>query len=783
MKKTLLFTFAFLFAMATMAQNRAVILEESFNGGSMPAGWSTAGMGTSNWSISSTQNAGGTPKEVKLTWSPQFNGTSRLVTPAVDLTGVSSVAITFKHALDNYSGGHTLGVATTSDDGTTWNVGWSQTYSANGSWLVLQEINTPDMDHENVKFCIFYTGNSYNMNNWYFDDIQIFVREETDANLAAVNVADFNCGSEPGILSADVNVGMTVLNYGMNTITSIEATYEVEGFAPVTEVFNANITSMASQTLSFNETITLDPGSYDLNITINKVNGEDDIFTDNNSFSKTFSVAMATTDRIPMIEHFSSSSCSPCVSVNNQMNTFCNNNPGRYTYTKYAMNWPGNGDPYYTSEGNVRRTYYGINSVPTIFLDGVTSTPVNQTLFNQHAEQPGFFDIRGSFTVDGNVINVIADITPYVSTQARVYISVNEKETHNNVGGNGETTFHHVMMKMLPNGEGTTINFVGGENQHLEFTQNMSTTHVEEMSDLEVSIWIQNYNSMEVYNSHFAYEYTEHPYPVENLTMVENGGDKDVTFVATWDAPAEGSPIGYKVYVNGEVVVENTTETNYSFEGDPEQFYVIEVVALYADDKVSVKAAAAVTYDQGLIADTDMVSLDENNPFAEITVTNANYGSLMPIEILSITEETPTGEPYLEILADELPLTLEAGESYRFSLTPNNAIGERSVARTTVMLESDAGTLEFIVEIDGELLSVNEISSETRLYPNPTMGNFTVEGSNVSKVEVYNLVGQKVCEQQGKVVNIDASSWNKGLYLVNVTSQEGAVQTMKLVVK
>lgn len=785
MKKALLLSFAFLFALATMAQNRAVILEESFNGSSIPSGWSPAGLGTGNWSISSSQNAGGTPKELKLSWSPQFNGTSRIVTPALDLSGVSRLAITFKHALDNYTGGHTLGVATSSDNGETWNVGWSQTYNSNSAWQVLQEISTADIGNENVKFCIFYTGNSYNMNNWYFDDIQIFALEEEDANLASVNVADINCSTEPGVLTADVNVGMTVLNYGVTPITSIQATYEIEGFEPVTQTFNANINALATQTLSFNETKALDPGSYNLIITINKVNGEDDIITENNTLSKTFSVAMATTERTPMIEHFTSSSCGPCVNVNNQMNTFCNNNTGRFTYTKYQMNWPGNGDPYYTAEGGVRRDYYGVNAVPTIFLDAVTSTPVNQTLFNQHAAQQGFFDVRGSFTVEGDIINVIADITPYVSTQARVYITVNEKLTHNNVGGNGETSFHHVMMKMLPNAQGSTIDFVGGENVRLEFTQNMSITHVEEMSDLEVAIWVQNYGTMEVYNSHYAYEYTGHPYPVENLFMVENGYDKDVTFTATWDAPTEGSPIGYNVYVNGIVALENTTATEYSFDGDPEQFYVVEVEALYDNDKVSVKAAAAVTYDQGLIADTDMVSLNETNPSADITVTNANYASSDPIEITSISEAVnPDGEFYLDILADALPITLEVGENYSFSLTPNYVLGAKSIATTVVKLESSAGDLEFIVEIDGELLSVTELSNQTKIYPNPTNGNFTVEGTNVDRVEVYNLVGQKVFEQQGnKTVKIDASNWNKGLYLVNITNENGAVEARKLMVK
>ena len=70
-----------------------------------------------------------------------------------------------------------------------------------------------------------------------------------------------------------------------------------------------------------------------------------------------------------------------------------------------------------------------------------------------------------------------------------------------------------------------------------------------------------------------------------------------------------------------------------------------------------------------------------------------------------------------------------------------------------------------------------------KLYPNPTTGQFTVEGANVERVEVYNLVGQKVHEAEGQVVNIDAANWHKGIYLVNIIEQNGAVVAKKLVVK
>jgi agmatine/peptidylarginine deiminase len=86
--------------------------------------------------------------------------------------------------------------------------------------------------------------------------------------------------------------------------------------------------------------------------------------------------------------------------------------------------------------------------------------------------------------------------------------------------------------------------------------------------------------------------------------------------------------------------------------------------------------------------------------------------------------------------------------------------------------------------------AITELSSEAKLYPNPTTGQFTVEGANVAKVEVYNLVGQKVHEavasslaMTGQVVNIDAAEWHKGIYLVNIIEENGAVVTKKLVVR
>ncbi|MBQ5958986.1 MAG: T9SS type A sorting domain-containing protein [Bacteroidales bacterium] len=758
MKKVLLFAFALLFAMASMAQNRAILLQESFDGSSIPTGWSIVGQ-TSNWSVSATNNAGGSANEMKLDWSPQFNGMTRLVSPAVDLTGLTSVVFSFKHALDNYQGSNTIGVATSSDGGNTWNQAWTHPYNTSASWSESVEVTTPDVGQSSVQFCIFFNGSSYNINDWYFDDILVFTFENLDLGLEASTLPSF-------VGSGDVNMGIKVFNYGITPVTSVEASYQVAGSSAVTETFDVNIPSLGSATLNFNTPHTFSPGSFTVNFSINKVNGGADDVAENNTVSNTLSVALTATEMIPMIEHFSSSTCGPCVSVNNQMQNFCNNNVGRFTYTKYQMNWPGNGDPYYTNEGGVRRDYYGVSAVPQCFLDGEDQgyAAVLQPNFDNHAARSAFMDVRGSFTVDGNTIHVLVDVMPFIDVNARVYVSVNEKETHNNVGGNGETSFHHVFMKMLPNADGTTVDFAAAQLQQLEFTQDMSSTHVEEMSDLEVSIWVQNYASHEVLNSHFAYEYTDvHPYPVQNLTLAAEGNN----LVASWNAPTGGNATGYNVYVNGQLAVEGTTDLQYQFAGDPNAFSLVEVVALYGESNTSVKAVASLGGDQPVVCNP------VTNLTAEAYEYNGEHGALV-----SWTEQE--GATGYQIWVGEEYLG-EAPSQPIFIVFTGEPLGLYTIGVVAIYAdcESEMTTVEFNWNYD----SLDENPMATAIYPSPTSGNFTIEGVNVVSVEIYNLVGQKVYEAQGKTINVDAADWDKGIYLVKVSDQNGAVETRKLMVK
>lgn len=149
----------------TFAQDRALFINESFQGTELPEAWSIMGDGANNWSISDTDNAGGISPELKLYWSPGFDGISRVVSTPLNLSGISSLIVTFKHCLQRYSGGCTIGIATSSDGGNSWNSGWTQTYSSSGNYEVNTNVTTSDMGKNNVLFCIYYSGNSENIEN------------------------------------------------------------------------------------------------------------------------------------------------------------------------------------------------------------------------------------------------------------------------------------------------------------------------------------------------------------------------------------------------------------------------------------------------------------------------------------------------------------------------------------------------------------------------------------------------------------------------------------------
>jgi len=118
--------------------------------------------------------AGGSAPEARFSWNPQFNGSSYLISPIYDTTGETSLYLDFDHFVDWYANPFTIGVATRSAGG-AWNVVYSEDPSANlGPVRQTVWINNTDAGSSSFQFALFFSGNSYNIDYWYIDNVALY---------------------------------------------------------------------------------------------------------------------------------------------------------------------------------------------------------------------------------------------------------------------------------------------------------------------------------------------------------------------------------------------------------------------------------------------------------------------------------------------------------------------------------------------------------------------------------------------------------------------------------
>jgi hypothetical protein len=140
-----------------------------------PEGW-TISNHPSNWTIQNSYHAGSIAPEARLYWNPYFFDGSRLISYAIDLTGVNVVKLEFDHMLD-HSGNqqpYHIGVATRSGSG-GWNTVWEVFPDSNiGPEQKILVIDNNNTGQPNFQFCFYVDGNITMLNAWYLDNIRLF---------------------------------------------------------------------------------------------------------------------------------------------------------------------------------------------------------------------------------------------------------------------------------------------------------------------------------------------------------------------------------------------------------------------------------------------------------------------------------------------------------------------------------------------------------------------------------------------------------------------------------
>ncbi|TVR40567.1 MAG: hypothetical protein EA394_07840, partial [Bacteroidia bacterium] len=182
--------------------------------GSIPEGWTLEGV-SHGWTVSSSAEAGGTAPELRLSFVPIITGTSRMVSYPFSVEENTELSLAFKQHLFNFIGfdNEIIAVDVSFDDGSSWETVWETVVNNHipaGEYYAY--IQVPAGADEMV-VAFRFTGNSFNINEWYIDDV--IIQYSLDNDLVAIEVS----GSQNALAGSENPYTVHIKNAGSNTQT------------------------------------------------------------------------------------------------------------------------------------------------------------------------------------------------------------------------------------------------------------------------------------------------------------------------------------------------------------------------------------------------------------------------------------------------------------------------------------------------------------------------------------------------------------------------------------
>jgi len=227
-------------------------------------------------------------------------------------------------------------------------------------------------------------------------------------------------------------------------------------------------------------------------------------------------------DKKSVVERYTNASCGPCATINNAWyNETTGNlvNSGAISHIIYNVWWPGSSDPMYQlnlTDNTTRTNYYGVNSVPDIFVNGndigITQSGLTAAVNNGNSEYSPFIIEITQGGYSESLIEAIVKITrdPNDNTtfgnNVRLQFGITEKRVvySNPPGSNGESEFFSVCRKMLPDANGSIIT-IPAPGEFTEITlQYVPTTaflQAVNLDSVRFVAFIQDHSTKETYQS------------------------------------------------------------------------------------------------------------------------------------------------------------------------------------------------------------------------------------------------------------------------------------------
>ena len=814
MKKFTLTTAVVIFFMLSSMHSFSQILSEDFSSGTFPpAGWTIIGDGQYNWSASESNLAGGEAQEALFNYSPAFVGISRLTTLTIPTAGTSQLLLKFKHFLDDYgpADSYTLSVETTTDGGATWNLVWSMANTGVdvGPEEISIIIDNADVGSDDFQIAFGFNGDSFQLDNWYIDDVELSQALNFDAIAVDINMLEL-------IGSGDIiTPKATVKNGGTETIT-FDANLTIAEQGSGTVAFNetVDVTDLApneTMLLTFSDWTSI-TGDFDITLTTNLLGDEN---PENDTAVASLSAVEGLILLKPLYEEFTSATCGPCAAGNEILDPVLAANEGTHSVIKYQVDWPGDGDPYYTEECGVRKDYYGVDFAPWLNINAeyFDLFGMTQQVYDSYLPIGTALEIEIiTAEIDENynvTISLNIDVVSDYEAGLKAHIAVVEKKTVGNAMTNGETEFHNVMMKMLPDALGSELPALTvGVTETITQTYNMSLTHMEGPNDLAVVVFVQDDSDKSIIQSETADIAGEFDTYSVTFNVMDSDGNvvegaeiflesngtlyTDDSGQSVYDGVFNGS-FDYDVSAPGLLPASGTVEVldaNISVDvvlGVPEYYFYEDFAEeipvdwtlyfegwdfLYWFDGTVVFFRQSETLNPLMLvspaidvseAGSIIFSLGEMSGDPELA-----FGTISDPTDPTTFNGLETYYPGIEWEDFEYDLAEFAGSTEDIYFSWKHNISETSFF-----------SLNYVIITAGIIESVEkEMLKNVQIFPNPTSDklNISLELS-INQITVYNAVGQLI--DQIRINNTDyqlnVSDYDPGIYMLQIETEKGRI--------
>ncbi|PKN73879.1 MAG: hypothetical protein CVU50_01465 [Candidatus Cloacimonetes bacterium HGW-Cloacimonetes-3] len=481
------------------AVDRSIWVNEDFSGTFPPQGW-TISANAANWSAFTGASAGGTAPEARFSWEPQFNGSSYLISPTYDTTGETTVYLDFDHFVDWYANPFTIGVATRSAGG-AWTVAFSQNPTANvGPMRKSVAITNADVGSDTFQFALYFSGNSYNIDYWYIDNVKLYTPFPND--LAILSVA----GAEHVEAGVPIVPSCGIKNVGTESLTAVVSLdiYQHETMVQsypdyFTQLLAMNATATVSFP-SFNPEVLND--LYRFVFTIHSLEDVVDEDLSNNSMTKNMNTWTGAKQNV-LLEIGTGGWCPYCPGAAMAADHFVEEG------YNVAVIENHNGDPYATDTSNGRNSYYGISGFPTGVFDGlldyvggsntVSLFPAYQPLYNQRVDVKTPVSIELFGTNSGLVYTVEAKINKLANlAYENLVFHLAITQSHIAYSWQGQTEFNFVNMMMVPDRFGTTVDLMNAPIGLLSVPLTFTVGSGWNLANCEFVAFVQNLDTKEV---------------------------------------------------------------------------------------------------------------------------------------------------------------------------------------------------------------------------------------------------------------------------------------------